>query len=280
MRPSGTTRPGPAYAAAILLAAIATGAATGAAPQTLGFGPGGDVPIHIEADDGIEWQRTNQLYLASGNARASQGDSTVEADRLIAYYRPNADGENEIFRIDAVGNVRILSTSELATGDKAVYDVFNGVLVLTGERVQLDTGQDTIMARDALEYYEKRQLAVARGDALAIRNDRRLKADVLMAHFAKSGGSAREAKLDRIEAVGNVLISTPTDIVIAERGDYDLATGLAQLTGGVKITRGETQLNGERAEVDLNSGHSRLLSDGERVRGVFLPKASPRSGKP
>ena len=54
---------------------------------------------------------------------------------------------------------------------------------------------------------------------------------------------------------------------------------LAQLTGGVKITRGETQLNGERAEVNLNTGRSRLLSGGERVKGVFLPKAAPTGDK-
>lgn len=275
--------------AALLTAFVTLAVVPAARAQTLGFGSSGDAPIHIEADNGIEWQRANQLYLATGNARASQGESSVEADRLIAYYRPNDAGENEIYRIDATGNVRILSRSELATGDHAVYDVFNGVLVLTGERVQLETGQDTIVAKDSLEYYEKRQLAVARGDALAIRDDRRLKADVLMAHFsdtppgapsgAPSGASARDAALDRIEAVGNVLISTPTDIVVAHRGDYDLKTGLAQLTGGVKITRGETQLNGERAEVDLNSGRSRMLSSGERVKGVFLPRATPDDAK-
>jgi lipopolysaccharide export system protein LptA len=248
-----------------------------ASAQTLGFGAPSETPIHIEADNGIEWQRNNQIYRANGNARASQGDSSVEADQLTAYYRPNAAGDDEIYRIDAVGNVRILSRSELATGDRAVYDVLNGVLVLTGERVQLETGQDTIVANDSLEYYEKRKLAIARGDALAIRADRRLKADILMAHFAEADSktAARDSDLDRIEAIGNVMISTPTEIVIAERGDYDLATGLAQLDGGVKITRGETQLNGERAEVDMNSGRSRLLSTGERVRGVFLPGATP-----
>lgn len=266
--------------AAVLAFCLCAGLSSTAA-QTLGFGGSGDTPIHIEADDGIEWQRTNQLYLANGNARASQGEAAVEGDRLIAYYRPNKAGENEIYRIDAVGNVRVLSRSEVATGDRAVYDVFNGVLVLTGENIRLETGQDTIIAKESLEYYEKRQLAIARGDALAIRQDRRLKADILMAHFRKTGSSdtAGTADLERIEAVGHVLISTPTDIVIAERGDYDLKSGLAELNGGVKITRGETQLNGERAEVDLNSGRSKLLSDGQRVKGVFLPKASPKQDK-
>lgn len=245
--------------------------------QTLGFVQGGDDPIHIEADDFIEWQRAKNLYLARGNARASQGSVMVEGDELVAHYRPNAAGENEIYRIDANGNVRIVSEAEVAQSDKAVYDIDGGVLFLTGDTVRLDTAEDTIIARDSLEYYEKRQLAVARGDALAIRADRRLRADKLTAHFGEGG---RRATMERIEALGNVMVSTPTDIVRAEKGDYNPNRGLATMTGNVKITRGETQLNGERAEVNLESGKSRLLSarSGERVRGLFLPKSSSGNG--
>lgn len=244
--------------------------------QSLGFSRGGDGPIQIEADDGIEWQRANRLYVARGNARARQGDVTVEGDELIAFYRPNAAGENEIYRIDANGNVRIFSTSEVARSDKAVYDIDSGVLVMTGDNIQLDTAEDTITARDSLEYHETQQLAVARGDAMAVRGDRRVRADVLTAHF---GEGNQQAEMDRIDAVGNVLVSTPTDIVRAEKGDYDPARGIATMTGNVKITRGDTQLNGERAEVNLETGESRLLSSpsGERVRGLFLPKAKSPS---
>lgn len=240
--------------------------------QSLGFSRGGDGPIQIEADDGIEWQRANQLYVARGNARARQGDVTVEGDELIAFYRPNAAGENEIFRIDANGNVRIFSANEVARSDKAVYDIDGGVLVMTGGNIRLDTAEDTITARDSLEYHENQQIAVARGDALAIRGDRRVRADVLTAHF---GEGNQQAAMDRIDALGNVLVSTPTDIVRAEKGDYDPVRGIATVTGNVRITRGDTQLNGERAEVNLETGESRLLSSpsGERVRGLFLPKA-------
>ena len=45
------------------------------------------------------------------------------------------------------------------------------------------------------------------------------------------------------------------------------------LKGGVKITRGPDQLNGDKAEINLNSGVSRLLSGGgKKVRGLFGPK--------
>ncbi|MBM3560438.1 MAG: hypothetical protein FJX53_11300, partial [Alphaproteobacteria bacterium] len=45
--------------------------------QSLGITTG-DGPIEIEADQGIEWQRANQLYIARGNARARQGDRAVQ----------------------------------------------------------------------------------------------------------------------------------------------------------------------------------------------------------
>jgi lipopolysaccharide export system protein LptA len=255
-----------------LAALIVLAAAVTAMAQSLGFGGSGEGPIQIEADDGIEWQRANQLYLARGNARASQGGVHVEADELIAHYRANAAGENEIYRLDANGNVRIISENETATSDNAVYDIDQGVLVMTGQEIRLDTPEDTITARDSIEYYEQRRLAVARGDALAIRGDRRVRADTLTAHFTQG---AANSEMDRIEAAGNVLVSTPGDIVRAERGDYSPKRGIAAVTGDVRITRGDTQLNGERAEVNLNTGVSRILSSrsGERVRGLFLPKA-------
>ena len=45
-------------------------------------------PLNIEADNGIEWQQNNRLYIARGNARATRGQATVFADTLMAFYRP------------------------------------------------------------------------------------------------------------------------------------------------------------------------------------------------
>ena len=259
----------------VLLAIGLSGGGFAAQAQTLGFGGNNDAPIEIEADDGIEWQRENKLYIARGNAVAKQGGTKVEADMLTAYYRESAGG-TEIYRLDADGNVRISSEEETASAEKAVYDVTNGVLVLTGELVQLDTRDDRIVAKESMEYYEDKRLAVARGDALAIRGDRRLKADVLMVHFKAETGGQRAAQIDNIEAVGTVVISTPTDLAQASQGNYVPDDGLATLTGDVRITRGTNQLNGEYAEVDFNTGISRMLNAPDakgsgRVKALFLP---------
>lgn len=246
-------------------------AAGGVSAQAIGLpGQNRQMPIEINADEGIEWQRDASVYIARGNARAVQGDVTIHAGTLIAYYRDGKEGGTEIWRMDAEKNVRIVSPNQTAFGDKAVYDVIQGVLVLTG-RTRLVTPDDTITARDSIEYWEKRALAVARGNAVATRGKKRLRADVLTASFKR--GKDGKNRVDIIEAFDNVLISSPTEIVRARRAVYDVSTGIVVLTGGVRITRGKDQLNGEKAEVNLNTGVSHMLSGGKGpVRGVFSPQ--------
>lgn len=241
-----------------------------ASAQVIGL-PGQDrtKPIEINAEDGIEWRQREKIYVARGKARATQGEVTVHADVLTAHYREMPGGSTEIWRIDANGNVRIAAPNQTAYGDNAVYDVGKGLLVLTG-KVRLVTETDQISARDSLEFWEKRNFAVARGEATAVRGDRRLAADVLVAHFKKSGDGT--SKVHEIEAFDNVLISSPEEIVRAEHGIYDVETGIATLTGSVKITRGENQLNGARARVNLNTGVSLITGGAQGVRGYLAPE--------
>jgi lipopolysaccharide export system protein LptA len=243
-------------------------------------------PVEIHADQGIEWQQDAQAYIARGNARARQGDTTVHADTLTAFYRKGAEGRSQIWRIDADGNVRIATPRQTAYGAKGVYDVEKGIFVLTGAP-RLVTETDRISATDSLEFWEQKSFAVARGKALAIRGDKRLRADVLTAHFTK--GKDGRSEVTRVEAFDNVHISTPEEVVRGRRGVYNTRTGIVILRGSVKITRGKDQLNGDSAEVNLNTGVSRLLSGGSgQVKGIFEPQGRspgggtepPESGKP
>ena len=229
-------------------------------------------PVEILADNGIEWHREAQAYIAHGNAKARQGDVTVHANQLTAFYEKGNDGTSQIWRIDADGNVRITSPTQTAYGDKGVYQVTKGVFILTGSP-RLITQTDKITAQRSLEFYEHKSLAVARGEAVTIRGDKRLRADVLSAHFVKRPDGKNE--VDRVDAYDNVMISSPEEIITSKRGIYYTKTGIIFLRGSVKITRGKDQLNGETAEVNLNTGISRLLSGGtKQVRGIFQPKNS------
>lgn len=229
-------------------------------------------PIEINADQGVEWRQDQQVYIAHGHASARQGDVTIYADTLTAHYDKGPTGGTRFWRIDADGHVRIVSPQQTAYGNKAVYDVTNGILVLTGSP-QLVTPTDRITARDSLEFWERKSMAVARGDAIIVRGDKRLRADVLTGLFAK--GKDGKNHLDRVEAFNNVVMSSPTEIIRGQRGVYNVNTGIAVLRGSVKITRGADQLDGAVAEVNMNTGVSRMLSGrAGRVRGYFLPRST------
>jgi lipopolysaccharide export system protein LptA len=286
-----------ALIAGALLALAATGPARAA--QSLGLGSKSDKPIQVYADEGIEWNQNTKQYIARVNAKAIQGDTTVHGDTLIAYYEEIAGGNTEVYRIDAVGNVRIVSPSETAYGDKATYDVRKGVLVITGAGLRLVTQTDIVTARDSLEYYEERSLAVARGNAVArpvpakgkakgSGGERTVRADVLTAHFVDEAVRKKSAKkqaqtggrstIERMDAYGNVSVTRPGEVALGSRGVYFPQRELAHLWGRVRITRQDNQLNGEYAEVNFRSGISRILaSPSAPVRALIEQDKKPEN---
>lgn len=281
----------------VLAIAVAVLAARPAAAQ-FNMARGNSEQIQVYADEGIEWQSEASRVIARGNAKAVRGRVTVTADQLTAYYRNGADGD-EIWRLDADGSVTIFTDSEKATGSKATYDLDKAIFVLRGQPPRLVTPTEDITASDTLEYWEAERMAVARGDAVAVHKDkadgtsRTLKGDVLTAHF--KDGKTGDMELKRADAYGNVVLISPKEQIVGDRGDYNLETGIATVTGSVKITRDGNELTGGYAHVNMNTGISKLFgttpgksgpgksgpgqSGDGRVRGVFTPEKNDGDGR-
>lgn len=261
-----------------------------------GFGLGGDdngKPTNIEADNGIEWQQANRVYIARGNAKATRGETTVTADTLYAYYRPaqsnavapnsaappaqgNAaappsaapkggggldDGANQVYRLEADGNVVFITPTQTAYGDHAVYDLDQALLVMTGKNLKIVTPEDVVTARDTLEWYDQKQIGVARGDALAVRQapvQKSIRGDVLIAEISKPAN--QPSKISKIDAHGHVILTSPDEVAHGDSAVYNLDTGIATLAGNVSLTKGENELRGQYEIVDTNNNVSRLLS--------------------
>ena len=229
-------------------------------------------PIHIEANEGIEWLSDEKVYIARGEATAKQNNFQLKSDVIKAHYRETQTSDTEIYRLEAIREVIVLSSNRIAYGDYGVYDLDNSVTVLTGKNLRLKTALETIRARKSLEYWDKKRLAIAKGNATAQRGEKQVRADTLSVYFSKTKDESLTA--NRIEAVGNVKISTPNEVAVGDEAVYYIEKELVTLLGHVKITRGKSQLNGSIAEVNLKTGRSRLLSksglDGnQKVKGLF-----------
>ena len=244
------------FAAALFLAVTL---ATVAHAQGNGLDMSKGGPIEVTSRDGIEWRQNEQVVIARGDARAVRGDVTVMADTLTARYRRKAGvaaapapipvstdsvisggdtGANEIYRLEADGHVKIFNPTDIAVGDHAVYDIDQAVLVMTGKTMSLTTPNHVMTARDTMEWWSQKHMAVGRGLATVTTADgKRLAADVLVGYTApdnappattpspaaKPAGSSAAAaagKLQKVEAFGHVEVRTATETITGDRGVY------------------------------------------------------------
>ncbi|HEY3920282.1 MAG TPA: LptA/OstA family protein [Stellaceae bacterium] len=284
-------------------------------------------PVNIEADNGIEWQQNNKVYIARGNAKATRGDNSVTADTLYAYYRdvqqpaaaangsataaptppkpaaastqagqnqsPLDNGSTQIYRIEADGHVVFASPTQTAYGDHAIYDVDQALLVLTGKNLKIITPQDIVTSRDSLEWYDQKQIGVARGNAVAVRQGpeaKSIRGDILTADVTKPPDGP--SKITKVNAQGHVIVVSADQIARGDTGVYNLDTGIATLSKNVTLTRGGNELRGQYAVVDTNTNVARLLSappsakltgPPPRVAGLLIPRQEDEaalSGKP
>lgn len=309
-------------AAGIALALPGTSRAQSTPGSSLGAGDDSGKPVSIEAEQGIEWQQEYHVYIARGNVKATRGQGTLYADTLYAYYHParakaNAaapkpqppppggasagsaapagtatgmpgDSSTEIYRLEADGNVRLTTETQTVYGDHAVDDVDQAILVLTGKKLKLVTPSDVVTARDSLEWYDRRQLAVARGNAVAVRAGKTVRGDVLTALVEKSPG--QPSRISHINASGHVVVSSADQIATGDEGVYNLGTGIATLTGHVSLTKGDNVMRGQYAVVDLNKNVGHLLSappstaltgaKPPRVEGLLVPRSKTGAAPP
>lgn len=107
------------------------GLASGDLRAQIGKGYDTSLPIEITAD-ALEVQQDEQIAVFTGNVDAAQGELNLRADKLIVHYRANAKESNAITMIEAFGNVFLSSPTEIAQGEKGVYNLDTDKIELTG----------------------------------------------------------------------------------------------------------------------------------------------------
>lgn len=268
-----------------------TGAQDGGAASGGGGGFGldenEDEPIEISADNGIEWRRDTRTYTARGNAVANQGDTSIAADTLVAYL----DAQDELTRWEAFGNVKIVTGESTSYGDYAEYKEAERLLVLTGKKLKIVTEQQTVTARDQIEYWRDKDVVVAKGNVVIVRpeKDTIIHSDEATAYFRDAvddpatpqDETGDGSEVYQVEARGHVRVDRKEQTAFSERLDYDPNTEIAILTGNVVIKSKDNTYRGGRAELDLQNDVNRLLpAQGQRVLTVIKPKEKKSGNEP
>ncbi len=155
--------------------------------------------------------------------------------------------------------------------------VLLGLLILSGPapaRAQgladQDASEPIEVVADELRVDQTRNLAVFRGNVEATQGTLVLRADEIQVSYdlESEGGQT----IRRIEARGNVILSSPEETAEAEAGIYDVTAGRIVLTGEVVLTRRDNVVRGRRLVVDLRRHTATVEGGGERVRAVFRPE--------
>jgi lipopolysaccharide export system protein LptA len=155
--------------------------------------------------------------------------------------------------------------------------------------LQHDSTLPIEITADSLEVMQNEQVATFLGNVDAVQGDLVLTSDQLRVHYRGGSDAAGVAagSIRRIEAMGNVFMSSPEETAQGEFGVYDVDGALLTLEGSVVLTRDENVVRGARLEIDLTTGRSQMFAavpstaggtPGQRVKAVFVPP--PESVEP
>ena len=163
--------------------------------------------------------------------------------------------------------------------------------MLTGKDLKLTTPQDVLTARDTMEYWSQKHMAVGRGDATVTTNGRapprrrhagrlhrrRTATSARRGHASAAGAGrspaqpGRSARRRRASCSGSRRSATSRCAPRprssrGDRGVYVPDTGIARIVGHVHITRGAEPAERRRAPiVNMKTGIATLIADARRA---------------
>ncbi len=211
--------------------------------------------------------------------------------------------------MNAMGNVR----RYFPEGLKAIVLVVAAVFFALPAVAQIGLGarqnnnEPIDISSDTLEVQQDKQLAIFRGKVDVIQGDTRLRSDELFVYYrdrnppgsGPAGAAQRpparnpqptgaagpdSSSITKIEAKGNVFVSTPKERAQGDFGVYDVDKKTVTITGNVLLTSDDSTLRCARAIMYQDTGRSICEpAAGQRVRGVIMPNSSggaPAPGAP
>jgi lipopolysaccharide export system protein LptA len=140
--------------ALVCMLAARTASAQNFGAAFAGFNSDSNTPIQIEADR-LEVHDADKLAIYSGHVRVLQGETLLEAPELRVFYRGEATTNSgataagttvagsQVSRIEAGPGVTVHTGDQVASADRAVFNVAQDLVTMTGN-VLLTQGDNVV----------------------------------------------------------------------------------------------------------------------------------------
>ena len=215
-------------------------------------------PVEIYAEQGIEWHKNDNKYLAIGNAIAKSGNMSVNSDRIEAFYEESDNSGMDIKLVKAHRNVVVTDENLKIVGGKlAEYNLRKDYFSIFGKNLILTSQENKLESNNKMEYWRTKGVAIASGKAKAQKgNEFKIKAEKLVWYLNEND---KKIDVKKIFGFENVSIYSNNEVAFSDKALYNKESGICKLFGNVKLQKGDSFLTGDYAEVDLNKGISKLL---------------------
>ena len=220
----------------------------------------------VEADKSIEYFEKQKIYVASGNAKASKGNFSVEADNITAIMGKTKN--SDITHIEATGDVIIKNQDTIAKSNFARYNFKEKIIILKGNTQSIEAKKFKLQSNKVISFDDIKKIAFSEGDVkLFLNGPVSIFSKRINANFDKINNTLISAS-----AQGNVKIETKSETITCNSAKYNNKTNLISLKGDVIIKRDKSILTGEKGYMNLNTRKSKIESSkSKRVKGVFSP---------
>jgi lipopolysaccharide export system protein LptA len=216
----------------------------------------------IDAEQGLVCDARGNLCTAFGPVKATKGTSVLTCQKMVAHFHGMAGKRKELATLECQEDVifRDLKAGYKATGKRGFYDAHAKRLMLEGAPVLSDP-QATVFVGQKIIFEEATNKAIVTGRSTLRRQQHLLQADLMRVYFQKN--AAGQLVFERLEAEGNVILSTPSEVAHGKRGIYRATLNTAELYDDVTLTRPSGQLKGNYAKYDMAKGQGQLYNVSE-----------------
>lgn len=147
------------FHAVSMIICLVVSQAMAASPGNPAYKDRSNLPITIKSNE-LSADNKGKTAIFKGKVIAKQGDITIYSDTLTVNY---GDDKNDVEKIEANGNVRIVQGNRIGTSSNAVYESKQGRIVLTGNPKVAEGAANTITG-NTITYYIDEERSEVRSD--------------------------------------------------------------------------------------------------------------------